>query len=225
MKLNELTHNIGAKKTKLRRGRGIGTGRGKTSGRGHKGYKARSGANRVAYEGGQNPIHMRLPKRGFSNISFKKKYVILNVGKLQQSIDLGLLPKNKTIDARFLKNIGVINRIHDGLTILAKGTIKDPIMIEAARASKHAIAMIEGVKGKILVKGVEGQDAKEILDAQAKALDRGETPDEVEAAKEAQALKDAQEEKEAKAEKASKTSKEAKAKTSRQKDKKDKKGD
>ena len=123
MKLNEVKDNDGATKNSKRVGRGIGSGTGKTSGSGHKGQKARSGVSINGFEGGQMPIHRRLPKRGFTNI-FRKNYVEVNLGRMQAAIDSGKLDAGKPVDAEALVNAGVISKARDGVRILAKGELK-----------------------------------------------------------------------------------------------------
>ena len=150
MKLNEVRDNAGATKNRKRVGRGIGSGTGKTSGSGHKGQKARSGVSINGFEGGQMPIHRRLPKRGFTNI-FRKNYVEVNLGRLQAAIDSGKLDAGKPVDAAALVGAGVISKARDGVRILAKGELKAAkIEIHAAGASKAAIAAVEAAGGKIV---------------------------------------------------------------------------
>ena len=150
MKLNEVRDNDGATKNRKRVGRGIGSGTGKTSGSGHKGQKARSGVSINGFEGGQMPIHRRLPKRGFTNI-FRKNYVEVNLGRLQAAIDSGKLDAGKPVDAAALVGAGVISKARDGVRILAKGELKAAkIEIHAAGASKAAIAAVEAAGGKIV---------------------------------------------------------------------------
>lgn len=150
MKLNEVRDNPGATKNRKRVGRGIGSGTGKTSGSGHKGQKARSGVSINGFEGGQMPIHRRLPKRGFNNI-FRKKYVEVNLGRLQAAIDAGKLDGGKPVDAAALVGAGVISKSRDGVRILAKGELKaKKLEIHAAGASKAAIAAVEAAGGKIV---------------------------------------------------------------------------
>ena len=150
MKLNEVKDNPGATKNRKRVGRGIGSGTGKTSGSGHKGQKARSGVSINGFEGGQMPIHRRLPKRGFTNI-FRKKYVEVNLGRLQAAIDSGRLDAGKPIDAAALVGAGVISKARDGVRILAKGELTaKKIEIHAAGASKAAVAAVEAAGGKIV---------------------------------------------------------------------------
>ena len=119
MKLNEVKDNLGATKNAKRVGRGIGSGTGKTSGSGHKGQKARSGVSINGFEGGQMPIHRRLPKRGFNNI-FRKDFVEVNLGKLQAAIDAGKLDVGKPVDTAALLGAGVISKPRDGVRILGK---------------------------------------------------------------------------------------------------------
>ena len=150
MKLNEVKDNPGATKNRKRVGRGVGSGTGKTSGSGHKGQKARSGVSINGFEGGQMPIHRRLPKRGFTNI-FRKKYVEVNLGRLQAAIDSGRLDAGKTVDAAALVGAGVISKTRDGVRILAKGELTaKKIEIHAAGASKAAVAAVEAAGGKIV---------------------------------------------------------------------------
>ena len=151
MKLNAISDNPGATKNRKRVGRGIGSGTGKTSGSGHKGQKARSGVSINGFEGGQMPIHRRLPKRGFTNI-FRKKYVEVNLGRLQTAIDAGKLDASKPVDSAALLGAGVISKPRDGVRILAKGELTTKkIEIHAAGASKAAIAAVEVSGGKIVL--------------------------------------------------------------------------
>ena len=151
MKLNEVKDNDGATKNAKRVGRGIGSGTGKTSGSGHKGQKGRSGVSINGFEGGQMPIHRRLPKRGFTNI-FRKKYVEVNLGRMQAAIDSGKLDAGKPVDAAALVNAGGISKARDGVRILAKGELKaKKVEIHAAGASKAAIAAVEAAGGKVVI--------------------------------------------------------------------------
>ena len=151
MKLNEVKDNDGATMNSKRVGRGIGSGTGKTSGSGHKGQKARSGVSINGFEGGQMPIHRRLPKRGFTNI-FRKNYVEVNLGRMQAAIDSGKLDAGKPVDAEALVNAGVISKARDGVRILAKGELKSKkVEIHAAGASKAAIAAVEAAGGKVVI--------------------------------------------------------------------------
>ena len=151
MKLNEVRDNLGATKNAKRVGRGIGSGTGKTSGSGHKGQKARSGVSINGFEGGQMPIHRRLPKRGFNNI-FRKNYVEVNLGRLQTAIDAGKLDASKPVDIAALLGAGVISKPRDGVRILAKGALTaKKVEIHAGGASKAAIAAVEAAGGKIVL--------------------------------------------------------------------------
>jgi len=138
-------------KTRKRIGRGPGSGSGKTSGRGHKGLGSRSGGKvRAGFEGGQMPLYRRVPKRGFTNI-FRKNYVVVNVGRLQQAIDAKKLDVKKTIDAEALVASGVVRRIRDGVRLLANGELNAKITIEVAGASKAALKIVENAGGRVVV--------------------------------------------------------------------------
>ena len=151
MKLNAISDSPGATKNRKRVGRGIGSGTGKTSGSGHKGQKARSGVSINGFEGGQMPIHRRLPKRGFNNV-FRKNYVEVNLGRLQTAIDAGKLDASKPVDIGALLGAGVISKPRDGVRILAKGELRaKKVEIHAAGASKAAIAAVEAAGGKIVL--------------------------------------------------------------------------
>ena len=148
MKLNELFDNQGARKSKIRVGRGIGSGKGKTGGRGVKGQKARSGVAINGFEGGQMPIYRRLPKRGFNNI-FASDFVIVSLDRVQKAIDAGKLDAKATVDAAALKAAGVIRREKDGVRILADGELKAKVAFEVAGASKPAVEKIEKAGGSV----------------------------------------------------------------------------
>jgi large subunit ribosomal protein L15 len=148
MKLNELRDNPGARRPKKRLGRGIGSGLGKTSGKGHKGAKARSGASVQGFEGGQMPIYRRLPKRGFTNV-FRRDYVEINLGRLQQAIDDKKLDAGKLIDGAALIEAGVLRRTRDGVRLLAKGELKSQITITVAGASKAAVEAVQKLGGTV----------------------------------------------------------------------------
>ena len=157
MKLNAISDNPGATKNRKRVGRGIGSGTGKTSGSGHKGQKARSGVSINGFEGGQMPIHRRLPKRGFNNI-FRKKYAVVNLGRLQDAVDAGKLDAKKPVDAAALVGAGLISKARDGVRILAKGELTTKkVEIHAAGASKAAAEAVEKMGGKIIVPAVEAE--------------------------------------------------------------------
>lgn len=151
MKLNELADKPKASGTRKRRGQGQGSGLGKTGGRGMKGYKSRSGSSLNGFEGGQTPIHMRIPKRGFSNRQFAKRWAIINVGRLQEAVDKGLLKAGETLDAKILKEKGLIRRMHSGLRILGQGELKTSLSITATAASPRASKAIEAAGGTIAI--------------------------------------------------------------------------
>ncbi|MBT5374981.1 MAG: 50S ribosomal protein L15 [Rhodospirillaceae bacterium] len=151
MKLNELKDKVGARKARTRVGRGIGSGKGKTGGRGVKGQKSRSGVAIKGFEGGQMPLHRRLPKHGFTNI-FRKHYQAVNVGRLQIAIDSGRLDAAKEITEQILKESGVVTRLRDGVRLLASGELKSKITIVVAGASKGAIAAVEKAGGKVTIR-------------------------------------------------------------------------
>ena len=148
MRLNELRDNPNARKSRTRVGRGIGSGKGKTAGRGHKGQKSRSGVAIKGFEGGQMPIHMRLPKRGFNNIS-RKNFSELTLGNLQAAITKGLIDSSKKITEVELNASGIVKKSNDGIKILNKGEIKDKIDISVTKASQSSIKLIESLGGKI----------------------------------------------------------------------------
>jgi len=157
MKLNEVRDNAGATKNAKRVGRGIGSGTGKTSGSGHKGQKARSGVSIKGFEGGQMPIHRRLPKRGFNNI-FRKNYVEVNLGSLQAAIDAGKLDGAKPVDVVAMMNAGLISKARDGVRILGNGELTaKKLEIHAAGASKAAVAAVEAAGGKIVFPAVASE--------------------------------------------------------------------
>ena len=142
MKLNELKENKGAFKTKKRLGRGPGSGFGKTCGRGLKGQKSRSGVSINGFEGGQMPIYMRLPKRGF-NVPNVKKYSVLNIGQLQDFIDRKKIDPKNEINEDLLSSSGIISRKFDGVRLLGKGELKTKVIVKLTGASKNAISAIE----------------------------------------------------------------------------------
>jgi large subunit ribosomal protein L15 len=150
MKLNELANKPGSTKPRKRVGRGIGSGTGKTGGRGVKGQKSRSGVAIKGFEGGQMPIHMRLPKRGFNNIN-SKNYVPLNIGRLQEAIDAKKIDAKKPITVEILKETGVVTRVKDGVRLLAKGELKAKVNIEVSSASAAAITAVEKAGGTVTV--------------------------------------------------------------------------
>jgi large subunit ribosomal protein L15 len=151
MKLNEIRDNQGAHYRAKRVGRGIGSGKGKTSGRGGKGQTARSGVAINGFEGGQTPLHRRLQKRGFNNKIFQKDFKVVNLGRLQQALDAKKLTARGTIDGKSLVEAGVLRRLGDGVRLLAKGELKTKITIEVAGASQAAIAAVEKAGGKVVL--------------------------------------------------------------------------
>ena len=150
MKLNEIRDNAGARSNRKRVGRGIGSGTGKTSGSGHKGQKARSGVSINGFEGGQMPIHRRLPKRGFNNI-FRKQFVVVNIGSLQAAVDAKKINASKPIDVEALKAAGLVTKAKDGVRLLGNGELSAKINIEVAGASASAIAAVEKAGGSVKV--------------------------------------------------------------------------
>ena len=150
MKLNEIKDNIGSSKSRKRIGRGIGSGTGKTSGKGHKGQKARSGVSIKGFEGGQMPIHRRLPKRGFKNIN-RINYVELNFDKIQKLIDNKKLDPKKIINYKTFLDLGLVNSTKTKIKLLAKGQIKNKIDIEVSAFSKSAKEGVEKIGGSIAI--------------------------------------------------------------------------
>jgi large subunit ribosomal protein L15 len=150
MKLNQLSDNRGAHRKGKRIGRGIGSGKGKTAGRGGKGQTARSGVSLLGFEGGQMPLFRRLPKRGFHN-PFRKRFSLVNLGYLQRAIEAGRLDAKETIDDKALAAAGLIRSARDGVRLLAKGELTSKITIRVAGASKAAIAAVERAGGTVIV--------------------------------------------------------------------------
>ena len=148
MKLNELSDNKGARKSRMRVGRGIGSGKGKTAGRGQKGAKARSGVSVAGFEGGQMPLHMRIPKRGFNNI-FAKDHAEVNLGLVQKAIDAGRLDPKQPIDHAALRAAGLARGGKDGVRLLGKGTFAAKASFAVAGVSKGAREAIEKAGGKV----------------------------------------------------------------------------
>ncbi len=157
MKLNELRDNPGARQSRKRLGRGIGSGLGKTSGKGHKGARARtSNIKPTTFEGGQMPIYRRLPKRGFKNPS-RVVYAEVNVGRLQAAIEAGKLDAGKPIDAEALIAAGLVRRTLAGIRLLGQGEITTSVTIEVVGASKGAITAVEQAGGKVVVLGAPAE--------------------------------------------------------------------
>ena len=150
IKLNELRDNDGARKGRMRVGRGIGSGKGKTAGRGQKGQKSRSGVAIKGFEGGQMPLHMRIPKRGFKNI-FGKDYAIVNLGMVQKLLDAGKLDASATIDHAALQAAGAARGGKDGIRLLAKGELTTKLSFVVNGASAGALAAVEKAGGSVEV--------------------------------------------------------------------------
>ncbi len=150
MKLNEISDNAGARKSRMRVARGIGSGKGKTAGRGQKGQTSRSGVAIKGFEGGQMPLHMRLPKRGFNNI-FAKDYAEVNLGAIQKLVDAGTLATDGTIDHAALKAAGVARGGKDGVRVLGKGAFSSKLSFKVAGISKGAREAIEAAGGSVEV--------------------------------------------------------------------------
>ena len=148
MKLNDIRDNDGARKGRIRVGRGIGSGKGKTAGRGQKGQKSRSGVAVKGFEGGQMPLHMRLPKRGFNNI-FAKDYAEVNIGIVQKAIEANKLDAKGTIDHAALKAAGLARGGKDGVRLLGKGELTAKVSFKVAGASKGAREAVEKAGGSI----------------------------------------------------------------------------
>jgi len=152
MKLNEIKDNSGAHYRAKRVGRGIGSGKGKTAARGGKGQTARTGVALNGFEGGQTPLHRRLPKRGFGNSMFRKDFKIVNLDRLQTALDSGKLKPEDKLDGAALVASGILRRLGDGVRLVAKGRIRTAITIEVAGASRAAIAAVESAGGKVILR-------------------------------------------------------------------------
>ena len=149
MKLNDIRDNAGARKGRMRVGRGIGSGKGKTAGRGQKGAKARSGVAVNGFEGGQMPLHMRIPKRGFSNKAFAKDFAEVNLGLVQKAIDAGKLDAKAVIDQAALRAAGLSRGGKDGVRLLAKGDFSAKVTFKVAGVSAGARAAVEKAGGSV----------------------------------------------------------------------------
>ena len=150
MKLHELADRPGARKKRTRIGRGIGSGTGKTGGRGGKGQTARSGVRIKGFEGGQMPLHRRLPKRGFNNI-FRVEFAEINLDRIQQAVDSKLIDVKETVNAESLVKSGVVRRAKGGIRLLGRGELKAKLNIEVHGASKSAIAAVEKAGGTVKI--------------------------------------------------------------------------
>ena len=176
IKITELRDNPGARKGRVRVGRGIGSGLGKTAGRGQKGQKSRSGVSIKGFEGGQMPLHMRLPKRGFNNI-FARDYAEVNIGAVQKAIDGGKLDAKGTLDHDALKAAGLARGGRDGVRLLGKGELKAKLAFKVAGVSKGAREAVEKAGGSIEL--IERKDPAELAaakkgSAKAKRADKAE---------------------------------------------------
>jgi large subunit ribosomal protein L15 len=155
MKLNQIRDNKGARKKFKALGRGIGSGKGKTAGRGVKGQLARSGVTGIRrFEGGQMPLYRRIPKRGFNNI-FAKEFSVINLGRVQQAIESGLLDANQPITSKQLMSTGIAKKAANGVRLLGKGDIKAKIQITVDGASASAVAAVEKAGGKVTITEVK----------------------------------------------------------------------
>lgn len=150
MQLNELNDNKGARKSRMRVGRGMASGKGKTCGRGVKGQKSRTGVAIKGFEGGQMPIHRRLPKRGFTNIH-RVEYQTVNLCDLQRAVDAKALDASKEINAEALIRAGLVRKGTAVVKLLAKGELKHKLNLSVAKASKSAVEAVEKVGGKVVV--------------------------------------------------------------------------
>jgi large subunit ribosomal protein L15 len=151
MKLNEIADRPGGRKNRMRIGRGIGSGMGKTGGRGGKGQTARSGVRIKGFEGGQMPLHRRLPKRGFRNTSFAVKLNETNIGKVQAAIDAGLIDIKNAVDVAAMVKSGLMRRAKGGVKLLGDGELKSKVDFAVFRASKSAIAAVEKAGGSVKI--------------------------------------------------------------------------
>jgi large subunit ribosomal protein L15 len=192
MKLHEIADNPGSRHKRTRIGRGIGSGKGKTGGRGGKGQTARTGYRNKGFEGGQMPLHRRLPKRGFKNTAFQVRLTEINVGDVQEAIDAGTLNAGAAIDVETLVKAGVLRRPKGGVKLLGGGELKTKVDFSVWRASKSAIAAVEKVGGsvKILAPKKEapseprgknarfaaGLDKPKVFEAAPKADAKGDKP-------------------------------------------------
>lgn len=184
MKLNQLKDNKGARQSSKLLGRGIGSGKGKTSGRGVKGQKARTGVAIKGFEGGQSSLLRRMPKRGFNNFT-ATKYTELTLKMLQTAIDNKSLDASKTVDGKSLVAAGVVARVHDGISLINTGTLKGKVTVVVSKATKGAIAAVEKAGGKVEVlpakvnklikpgKVLKRQVAREAATAKAAARKKG----------------------------------------------------
>jgi large subunit ribosomal protein L15 len=167
MKHNEIRDNEGAAPERKRVGRGIGSGKGKTCGRGHKGQKSRRGKALGAFEGGQMPLHRRLPKRGFNN-KWRKEFVEVNLDQLQKAIDNGRLDASQPVDAAAVRQAGLAKRTRDGVRVLGRGELSAKLDLVVAGASKTARQAVEAAGGSVTI-----ENADKIAAAEARKTKRG----------------------------------------------------
>ncbi|KAF0175584.1 MAG: 50S ribosomal protein L15 [Hyphomonadaceae bacterium] len=149
-RLNEITDNPGATKNRMRVGRGVGSGKGKTCGRGVKGQKSRGGVSINGFEGGQMPIHMRAPKRGFNSLN-RARYAEVNLYRLQKAIDAGKIDTKKDVDEAALVAAGLVRRVRDGVRLLAQGDLKTKVKLVVTGATAAAISAVEKAGGSVTV--------------------------------------------------------------------------
>jgi large subunit ribosomal protein L15 len=161
MKLHEIADNPGARRNRFRIGRGIGSGKGKTGGRGGKGQTARTGVRIKGFEGGQMPMHRRLPKRGFKNVKFALKLNEVNLDRVQAAIDAGKLDAGAVVDAEALVKAGVLRRAKDGVRLLGAGEIKAKVEFAVYGASKSAVAAVEKAGGSVKILAPKREAAEE----------------------------------------------------------------
>ncbi|KQS68187.1 50S ribosomal protein L15 [Methylobacterium sp. Leaf361] len=159
MKLNQISDNPGATKDRMRVGRGIGSGKGKTAGRGVKGQKARTGVSIKGFEGGQMPLHRRLPKRGFNNL-YAQDLNEVNLGRIQEAVDAGKLDKAATVTVESLVAAGIIARPRDGVKLLGVGELTAKLSFEVTRASKSAVEAVEKVGGSVSTVYAQGASTR-----------------------------------------------------------------
>ncbi|WP_430911875.1 50S ribosomal protein L15 [Methylobacterium sp. sgz302541] len=166
MKLNDISDNDGATKNRMRVGRGIGSGKGKTAGRGVKGQKARTGVSIKGFEGGQMPLHRRLPKRGFNNIHAADLNEV-NLGRIQEAVDAGKLDKAATVTVETLVAAGILARPRDGVKLLGVGDLTAKLSFEVTRASKSAVEAVEKAGGSVTVVYAQGVSTRGGAEASA----------------------------------------------------------
>lgn len=168
--LHNIADNDGSRKNAMRVGRGIGSGKGKTCGRGVKGQKSRTGGSKVApgFEGGQNPLYRRLPMRGFNNKNFTKTYAQVNVGQIQAMIDIGRIDIKETITISTIQAAGLTKKAYDGLKLLGSGDITSKVNIDAAAGSKSALEKVAKAGGKVTLPEVKEKVRKLLKKADRK---------------------------------------------------------